>query len=105
MFYQFVLEIYADDQVYTVDESRVFAPPSKLQVPDTPISNSDSALSAPDSDDASSSASSSPTYAKDCNTEGSQKIYQHSPKQKVCLAWLSWKKLNYISLEHILFCV
>ena len=41
-----------------MDESRVYHPPSALQVPDAPVSNSDSALSAPDSDsndDASSS--------------------------------------------------
>lgn len=55
---------YADSQVLTVDESRVYSPPSKLQVPDTPISNSDSALSAPDSE-ADSSASSSPVYAEE----------------------------------------
>ncbi len=58
------LEIYAEDQVMTVDESRVFSPPSKLHIPDTPVSNSDSALSAPDSDENDdSSDSSSPRYA------------------------------------------
>ncbi len=53
----------------SVDASRVYAPPSKLQVPedDAPASNnSDSALSAPDTeDDNDSEASSSPTYAKE----------------------------------------
>ncbi len=61
----------------SVDESRVYAPPSKLQVPDedaptAAANNSDSALSAPDdddddddSDDNDSEASSSPTYAKE----------------------------------------
>jgi len=51
----------------TVDESSVFQPPSQLQVPeDAPVSNSDSALSAPDSDDNSSEDNSSvgsPRYA------------------------------------------
>ncbi|ELU16418.1 hypothetical protein CAPTEDRAFT_182066, partial [Capitella teleta] len=63
------VEIYPEDQVLTVDESRVFSPPSALQVPDTPISNSDSALSAPDSDDSSSDGSVSPVYAKETNEE------------------------------------
>lgn len=64
----FVSEIYAEDQVLTVDESRVFSPPSKLQVPDTPISNSDSALSAPDSDGSSDDddeEESGPVYANE----------------------------------------
>ena len=58
---------YKEDQVMSVDASRVYAPPDKLQVPDdVPVSNnSDSALSAPDSDDNDSEASSSPTYAKE----------------------------------------
>ena len=47
-----------------MDESRVYSPPSKLHVPDMPISNSDSALSAPDSE-VDSSASSSPMYAEE----------------------------------------
>ena len=57
--------VHSEDQVLTVDESRVFSPPSQLQVPDAPVSNSDSALSAPDSDDGDSSDSSSPEYAKE----------------------------------------
>ena len=51
-----------------VDESKVYFPPSKLQLPETMITNSDSAFSLPDSDDAGdsdsdSSAPGSPTYA------------------------------------------
>ena len=49
----FILAI--EEQCLTVDESRVYQPPSVLQLPDTPVSNSDSALSAPDSDSGSSS--------------------------------------------------
>ena len=51
-----------------VDEACVFDPPCELQVPDTTLSGTDSALSAPDSDDGSSdssSESSSPTYSGD----------------------------------------
>ena len=66
----------SEDHHLTVDESCIYTPPSKLQVPDAFISNSDSAMSAPDDsddndddddddDDDSSSASSSPRYAKE----------------------------------------
>jgi len=46
----------AEDQVLTVDESSVYQPPSQLQLPtdDVHVSNSDSAVSGPDSDDNSS---------------------------------------------------
>jgi len=46
----------AEDQVLTVDESSVYQPPSQLQLPsdDVPVSNSDSAVSGPESDDNSS---------------------------------------------------
>jgi len=46
----------AEDQVLTVDESAVYKPPSQLQLPsdDVAISNSDSAVSGPESDDNSS---------------------------------------------------
>lgn len=90
----FCSEIYSETHVLTVEEARVFQPPSHLQVPDTPVSNSDSALSAPDSDDGSSSAeSSSPTYAKE-SPEGEvqpQKpsLPQAAQSQKVhTLVWL-----------------
>ena len=51
-----------------VDESKVYFPPDKLQLPETMINNSDSAFSLPDSDDAGdsdsdSSAPASPSYA------------------------------------------
>ena len=57
-----------EHQVLAVDESKVYFPPSKLQLPETMITNSDSAFSLPDSDDAGdsdsdSSAAGSPTYA------------------------------------------
>jgi len=46
----------AEDQVLAVDESSVYQPPSQLQLPsdDMPVSNSDSAVSGPESDDNSS---------------------------------------------------
>jgi len=46
----------AEDQVLTIDESSVYQPPSQLQLPsdDVPVSNSDSAVSGPESDDNSS---------------------------------------------------
>ncbi|XP_041365425.1 MAP kinase-activating death domain protein-like isoform X2 [Gigantopelta aegis] len=55
---------YRENQVLAVDESKVFCPPSTLHVPENPATNSDSALSLPDSD-LSSSDSSSPTYSQD----------------------------------------
>ena len=64
----FCTDLRSPGQVHMVDEACVYAPPSKLQVPDTGLSGTDSALSAPDSDDGSSdssSASSSPTYSGD----------------------------------------
>jgi len=46
----------AEDQVLTIDESSVYQPPSQLQLPneEVPVSNSDSAVSGPESDDNSS---------------------------------------------------
>ena len=61
-------DLHSGSLMLMVDEACVFAPPSKLQVPDTSLSGTDSALSAPDSDDGSSddsSESSSPTYSGD----------------------------------------
>ncbi|KAI0213008.1 MAP kinase-activating death domain protein [Lamellibrachia satsuma] len=61
-------DLRSPGQVLMVDEACVFDPPCKLQVPDTTLSGTDSALSAPDSDDGSSdssSESSSPTYSGD----------------------------------------
>ncbi|XP_064633994.1 MAP kinase-activating death domain protein-like isoform X3 [Lineus longissimus] len=55
--------IYPEDQVLSVDQTTLFTPPSKLQVPDTPVTNSDSAFSLPESD-LSSDESSSPSYTK-----------------------------------------
>jgi hypothetical protein len=55
--------IYPEDQVLSVDQTTLFTPPSKLQVPDTPVTNSDSAFSLPESD-LSSDDSSSPSYTK-----------------------------------------
>lgn len=53
----------AEDQALTVDEASVFQPPSQLQMPldDIPASASDSAVSAPDSDDNSSDNSDLPS--------------------------------------------
>ncbi|XP_064600002.1 MAP kinase-activating death domain protein-like isoform X3 [Liolophura sinensis] len=55
---------YAEDQVLAVESSKVFMPPSQLQVPDTPVTHSDSAFSMPESD-LSSDESSSPTYSQE----------------------------------------
>ena len=57
-----------------MDESKVYFPPDKLQLPDTMITNSDSAFSMPDSDDAGdsdsdSSAPASPAYAPEPDPE------------------------------------
>ncbi|XP_074660769.1 MAP kinase-activating death domain protein-like [Tubulanus polymorphus] len=52
-------DVYPEEQVLAVDHSQVFAPPKKLQVPDTPITNSDSAFSLPESDLSSSESSES----------------------------------------------
>ena len=57
-----------------MDESKVYFPPDKLQLPDTMITNSDSAFSMPDSDDAGdsdsdSSAPESPAYAPEPEPE------------------------------------
>ena len=63
-----------EHQVLAVDESKVYFPPDKLQLPDTMITNSDSAFSMPDSDDAGdsdsdSSAPASPAYAPEPDPE------------------------------------
>lgn len=47
-----------------MESSKVFMPPSQLQVPDTPVTHSDSAFSMPESD-LSSDESSSPTYSQE----------------------------------------
>lgn len=64
----------------------MFQPPSQLQVPDDlPVSNSDSAMSAPDSDDNSSNNSSpSPRYADEMN-ETSEELMRPGlvPKVKI----------------------
>ncbi|KAH9495002.1 MAP kinase-activating death domain protein [Bulinus truncatus] len=52
-------------QIFAVDESKVYTPPSKLHLPDAPATNSDSALSLQEDSDMSSSASSSPSYSHD----------------------------------------
>ena len=72
MFSSSTVEYYAEEQKLTVEQSSVFSPPSQLQVPetDTPVTNSDSAFSMPESDDASSSGSSSPTYAPEPSRDG-----------------------------------
>ncbi|XP_055900949.1 MAP kinase-activating death domain protein-like isoform X6 [Biomphalaria glabrata] len=73
----FVLDLYNSDirgetpsflperQIFAVDESKVYSPPSKLHLPDAPATNSDSALSLQEDSDMSSSASSSPSYSHD----------------------------------------
>lgn len=63
------LELRYEEQVLSVDESKVFQPPSQLQVPDDiPVPNGDLATSAPDSDDNSSNDSSPiPRYADELN--------------------------------------
>ena len=50
-----ILTVCGEEQRLTVDVQCIYHPPSALQVPDPTVSNSDSALSAPDSDDGSSS--------------------------------------------------
>ncbi|KAL5007708.1 hypothetical protein ScPMuIL_016514 [Solemya velum] len=57
-----------EHQVLTVDGSKVYSPPSKLHLPETQVTNSDSAFSMPDSD-VSSSESSSPTYNQDITAQ------------------------------------
>lgn len=52
-------------QIFAVDESKVYTPPSKLHLPEAPSTNSDSALSLQEDSDMSSSASSSPSYSND----------------------------------------
>ncbi|KAK3590549.1 hypothetical protein CHS0354_023617 [Potamilus streckersoni] len=55
-----------ENQILSVDEAKVYHPPDKLQLPETPITTSDSAYSVPDSDLDSSESNSppgSPAYA------------------------------------------
>ncbi|CAL1535362.1 unnamed protein product [Lymnaea stagnalis] len=52
-------------QIFAVDESKVYTPPSKLHLPEPTSTNSDSALSLQGDSDMSSSASSSPSYSND----------------------------------------
>ncbi|XP_069132028.1 MAP kinase-activating death domain protein-like isoform X6 [Argopecten irradians] len=63
-----------ENQVLSVDESKVYTPPSKLHLPDTPVTTSDSAFSMQESD-LSSSESSSPTYSREI--PGSERVTQH----------------------------
>jgi hypothetical protein len=69
------VEKYSEDQVLSVDEASVFQPPSQLQMPteDVPASASDSAVSAPDSDDNSSDNSDLPSPGPRYADEESQK--------------------------------
>ncbi|XP_060069151.1 MAP kinase-activating death domain protein-like isoform X2 [Ylistrum balloti] len=60
-----------ENQVLSVDESKVYTPPNKLHLPDTPVTTSDSAFSMQESD-LSSSESSSPTYSREI--PGSERI-------------------------------
>lgn len=53
-----------ENQVLAVDESKIYSPPDKLQLPEMSVTTSDSAFSMLESD-LSSSESSSPTYSKD----------------------------------------
>ncbi|XP_063401019.1 MAP kinase-activating death domain protein-like isoform X5 [Mytilus trossulus] len=65
-----------EKQVLSVDESKIYTPPSKLQLPETPINTSDSANSLPESDVSSSeseSRSGSPTFAQDVPDQSSAK--------------------------------
>lgn len=75
------LELRYEEQVLSVDESKVFQPPSQLQVPDDiPVPNGDLAMSAPDSDDNSSNDSSpSPKYADELN-ETSEALVRPPPR-------------------------
>ncbi|XP_021369145.1 MAP kinase-activating death domain protein-like isoform X4 [Mizuhopecten yessoensis] len=60
-----------ENQVLSVDESKVYTPPNKLHLPDTPVTTSDSAFSMQESD-LSSSESSSPTYSRE--VPGSERL-------------------------------
>lgn len=65
-----------EKQVLSVDESKFYTPPNKLQLPETPINTSDSANSLPESDVSSSeseSRSGSPTFAQDIPDQSSAK--------------------------------
>ncbi|KAL8566179.1 hypothetical protein ACOMHN_034755 [Nucella lapillus] len=57
-----------ENQVLAVDESKVFCPPDKLQVPEAPSTNSDSAFSLQEDSDMSSSESSSAASSPDPTT-------------------------------------
>lgn len=62
-----------ENQVLSVDESKVYSPPDKLQLPETSVTTSDSAFSMLESD-LSSSDSSSPTYSKDLPGQGHEEV-------------------------------
>ncbi|XP_055995615.1 MAP kinase-activating death domain protein-like isoform X3 [Ostrea edulis] len=62
-----------ENQVLAVDESKVYSPPDKLQLPETSVTTSDSAFSMLESD-LSSSDSSSPTYSKDLPGQGHEEV-------------------------------
>ena len=79
------VEVCEEQRHLTVDEAGVYMPPDKLQVPDTtPFSNSDSALSGPESDEAEedeSSDSSAPEYSTNDDT-GRDKVPPHPDTQR-----------------------
>ncbi|XP_062621255.1 MAP kinase-activating death domain protein-like isoform X1 [Saccostrea cucullata] len=62
-----------ENQVLAVDESKVYSPPDKLQLPEMSVTTSDSAFSMLESD-LSSSESSSPTYSKDLPGQGQEEV-------------------------------
>ena len=66
-----------ENQVLSVDESKVYSPPDKLQLPETSVTTSDSAFSMLESD-LSSSDSSSPTYSKD--PPGQEEVNRSQPR-------------------------
>ena len=93
---------YVEDRVLAVDEAQVFSPPKQLQVPETPMSMSDSALSAPDSDNTSSEDDdSSPVYAQESNGEGSSPAAPQHFKVSVILCHARYIFLTLYSRNYL----
>lgn len=75
-----------ENQVLAVDESKIYSPPDKLQLPEMSVTTSDSAFSMLESD-LSSSESSSPTYSKDPPGQEEVNRSRGQPPVEVCAEW------------------
>ncbi|CAG5118060.1 unnamed protein product, partial [Candidula unifasciata] len=64
-------------QILAVDESQVYSPPSKLLVPDAPISNSDSALSLQEDSDMTSSVSSDSSCNPEAGSNNQEVVFRY----------------------------